>query len=105
PGYPEHSAQVKPGHQCSSRDAHVEIGQSTLVLYLIQGMAFRLMDSIPYAEPLDLTSKLAVAGILGAAIVLVALMVRRTVHDIPYLSQLILGTSPPRPMSSGAACG
>lgn len=83
----------------------VEIGQSTLVLYLIQGMAFRLMDSIPYAEPLDLTSKLAVAGILGAAIVLVALMVRRTVHDIPYLSQLILGTSPPRPMSSGAACG
>ncbi|WP_369527786.1 type IIL restriction-modification enzyme MmeI [Bradyrhizobium elkanii] len=26
PGYPEHSAQVKPGHQCSSRDAHVIVG-------------------------------------------------------------------------------
>ncbi|WP_370143446.1 nodulation factor fucose acetyltransferase NolL [Bradyrhizobium yuanmingense] len=72
----------------------MEIGQSTLVLYLIQGTVFRLMDSIKYAVPSDLTTRWAVAGILGGAIVLVTLMVRRTVRDIPYLSQLILGASP-----------
>ncbi|MDI3567346.1 nodulation acetyltransferase [Bradyrhizobium sp. Arg816] len=72
----------------------VETGQSTLVLYLIQGTVFRLMDSIQYAEPSDLTTRLAVAVILGGAIILVTLMVRRTVRDIPYLSQLILGASP-----------
>ncbi|MGF6312668.1 fucose 4-O-acetylase-like acetyltransferase [Bradyrhizobium sp. i1.8.4] len=83
----------------------VEMGQSTLVLYLIQGTVFRLMDSMQYGELSDLTTRLAVAGILGTAIVLVALMVRRTVRDIPYLSQLILGTSPRLPLSSGAACG
>ncbi|MGY4408001.1 fucose 4-O-acetylase-like acetyltransferase [Bradyrhizobium sp. USDA 3315] len=81
----------------------VEIGQSTLVLYLIQGTVFRLMDSIRYAVPSDLTTRLAVAGILGGAIVLVALMVRRTVRDIPYLSQLILGASPRALLSSGSA--
>ncbi|KRP84814.1 nodulation protein NolL [Bradyrhizobium pachyrhizi] len=71
----------------------VEIGQSTLVLYLIQGTVFRLMDSMQYAEPSDLTTRLAEAGLLGGAIVLVSLMVRRTVRDIPCLSQFILGTS------------
>lgn len=71
----------------------VEIGQSTLVLYLIQGTVFRLMDSMQYAEPSDLTTKLAEAGLLGGAIILVSLVVRRTVRDIPCLSQFILGTS------------
>ncbi|MBT1516983.1 acyltransferase family protein [Bradyrhizobium sp. SRL28] len=73
----------------------VELGQSTLLLYLIQGTVFRLMDSIQYGELWDLTTRLAVAGILGGAIVAVALMVRWIVRDIPYLSQLVLG-APPR---------
>ncbi|SFJ63201.1 nodulation factor fucose acetyltransferase NolL [Bradyrhizobium sp. Gha] len=72
----------------------IEMGQSTLVLYLIQGTVFRLMDSIQYAESSEITNRLAEAGILGGAIVLVTLLVRRTVRDIPYLSQLILGASP-----------
>ncbi|WP_208829694.1 nodulation factor fucose acetyltransferase NolL [Bradyrhizobium neotropicale] len=73
----------------------VQLGQSTLLLYLIQGTVFRLMDSIQYGELWGLTTRLAVAGILGGGIVAVALIVRYIVRDIPYLSQLVLG-APPR---------
>lgn len=73
----------------------VELGQSTLLLYLIQGTVFRFMDWMPYGELWDLTTRLTVAGIFGGAIVAVALMVRWIVRDIPYLSQLVLG-APPR---------
>ncbi|WP_343212712.1 nodulation factor fucose acetyltransferase NolL [Bradyrhizobium yuanmingense] len=72
----------------------IEIGQSTLVLYLLQGTVFRLMDSIQHSEPSDLTTRLAAAGTLGGVIVLVALLVCRCLRDIPYLSQLILGARP-----------
>ncbi|MGY4158136.1 fucose 4-O-acetylase-like acetyltransferase [Bradyrhizobium sp. USDA 4461] len=72
----------------------MEMGQSTLLLYLIQGTIFRLMDLMQYAELPNLATRLAEAGLLGGAIVLVTLVVRRTVRDIPYLSQFILGTSP-----------
>ncbi|OCK54157.1 nodulation protein NolL [Bradyrhizobium sp. LMTR 3] len=73
----------------------VKLGQSTLLLYLIQGAVFRLMDSIQYGELWDLTTRLAVAGILGGAIVAIALIIHWIVRDIPYLAQLVLG-SPPR---------
>nr|WP_246174206.1 nodulation factor fucose acetyltransferase NolL [Bradyrhizobium paxllaeri] len=74
----------------------VELGESTLLLYLIQATIFRLMDSIQYGELWDLTTRLVVAGILGGAIVAVGLTIRWIVRDIPYLSQLVLG-APPRP--------
>ncbi|WP_456798968.1 nodulation factor fucose acetyltransferase NolL [Bradyrhizobium sp. USDA 4473] len=80
----------------------MEMGQSTLVLYLIQGTIFRLMDLMQYVELPNLATRLAEAGLLGGAIVLVTLVVRRTVRDIPYLSQFILGTSP-RPCESARA--
>ncbi|WP_024508416.1 nodulation factor fucose acetyltransferase NolL [Bradyrhizobium sp. ARR65] len=78
-----------------------EVGQSTLVLYLVQSTVFRLMDSLPYGELSDLTTRLAAAGSLGTAIIVVALMIRWTVRDIPYLSQLMLGMPPlSRPLSA-----
>ncbi|EJT01675.1 nodulation factor fucose acetyltransferase NolL [Rhizobium sp. CCGE 510] len=72
-----------------------EVGQSTLLLYLVQGTVFRLMDSIQYGEGWTPTMKSAAALILGTMIVAVALAVRWSMRDIPYLSQLILG-APPR---------
>ncbi|MCA1510308.1 acyltransferase family protein [Bradyrhizobium sp. NBAIM01] len=71
-----------------------KLGPSTLVLYLIQGAVFRLMDSIQYGELWDPTMRLAAAAFLGTMIVAVALAVRWTVRDIPYLSQLMLGVQP-----------
>ncbi|UQR61372.1 acyltransferase family protein [Bradyrhizobium sp. C-145] len=71
-----------------------KLGPSTLVLYLIQGTVFRLMDSIQYAEFWDPTMRSAAAAFLGTMIVAVALAVRWTVRDIPYLSQLMLGVPP-----------
>ncbi|MCA1536198.1 acyltransferase family protein [Bradyrhizobium sp. NBAIM03] len=71
-----------------------KLGPSTLVLYLIQGTVFRLMDSIQYGELWDPTMRSAAAAFLGTTIVAVALAVRWTVRDIPYLSQLMLGVPP-----------
>nr|WP_271614995.1 nodulation factor fucose acetyltransferase NolL [Bradyrhizobium sp. CCBAU 51627] len=71
-----------------------KLGPSTLVLYLIQGTVFRLMDSIQYGELWDPTMRSAAAAFLGTMIVAVALAVRWTVRDIPYLSQLMLGVPP-----------
>ncbi|WP_091966594.1 nodulation factor fucose acetyltransferase NolL [Bradyrhizobium shewense] len=68
-----------------------KLGPSTLVLYLIQSTVFRLMDSIQYGELWSPTTRAAAAAFLGAMIVAVALAVRWTVRDIPYLSQLMLG--------------
>nr|WP_283806892.1 nodulation factor fucose acetyltransferase NolL [Bradyrhizobium sp. ORS 285] len=72
----------------------IDIGQSTLLLYLIQGTVFRLMDSIQYAEPPDLATGLAVGAILGGTLVLFALLVRKMISENPFLSQLLLGASP-----------
>ncbi|PJG51395.1 nodulation protein NolL [Bradyrhizobium forestalis] len=75
-----------------------KLGPSTLVLYLIQGTVFRLMDSIQYGESWDATMRSAAAAFLGTIIVAAALTVRWAVRDIPYLSQLVLGV-PPRSLS------
>ncbi|MGY4509397.1 nodulation factor fucose acetyltransferase NolL [Bradyrhizobium sp. USDA 3650] len=72
----------------------MELGQTTLLLYLVQGTVFRLMDFIQLGELWDLTTQLIIAGLLGAAIVAIALVVRSTVRGIPYLSQLVLGMPP-----------
>ena len=72
----------------------VEVGQSTLVLYLVQATVFRLMDLIQYREQWAPTMRSGAAGILGTMIIAVALAVRWSVRDIPYLSQIMLGTPP-----------
>ncbi|RXH32534.1 nodulation protein NolL [Bradyrhizobium nanningense] len=71
-----------------------KLGPSTLVLYLIQGTVFRLMDSIQYGELWDPTMRSAAAAFLGTMIVAAALAVHWSVGDIPYLSQLMLGVPP-----------
>ncbi|WP_311972647.1 nodulation factor fucose acetyltransferase NolL [Bradyrhizobium agreste] len=71
-----------------------KLGPSTLVLYLIQGAVFRLMDSMQYGELWGPAMRSAAAAFLGTMIVAVALAVRWTVRDIPYLSQLMLGVPP-----------
>ncbi|WP_247388733.1 MULTISPECIES: nodulation factor fucose acetyltransferase NolL [unclassified Bradyrhizobium] len=74
----------------------VELGQTTLLLYLVQSTVFRLMDFVQFGELWDLTTRLIIAGMLGAAIIAIALTVRSIVRGVPYLSQLVLGM-PPRP--------
>ncbi|OKO71091.1 nodulation protein NolL [Bradyrhizobium sp. NAS80.1] len=73
----------------------VELGPATLLLYFVQGTVFRLMDFIQFGELWDLTTRLTVAGMLGVAVVAIALIVRSGVRGVPYLSQLVLG-APPR---------
>lgn len=72
----------------------VELGQTTLLLYLVQGTVFRLMDFVQFGELWDLTTRLIIAGMLGAAIIAIALTVRSIVRGVPYLSQLVLGMPP-----------
>ncbi|MBM7488043.1 fucose 4-O-acetylase-like acetyltransferase [Bradyrhizobium sp. USDA 3686] len=72
----------------------VELGQTTLLLYLVQGTVFRLMDFIQFGGFWDLTTRLIIAGVLGATIVAIALTVRSIVRGVPYLSQLVLGMPP-----------
>ncbi|GLS32292.1 hypothetical protein GCM10007937_40020 [Mesorhizobium albiziae] len=83
---------------CSVRAARfvaVELGQSTLLLYLVQGAVFRLMDLIKFGELWDLTTRIAVAGVLGVAIVVIAITIRRIVRDLGYVSRVVVG-APPR---------
>ncbi|MGM4954209.1 nodulation factor fucose acetyltransferase NolL [Bradyrhizobium barranii] len=77
-----------------SRFIAVELGQTTLLLYLVQGTVFRLMDYIQFGELWDLTTRLIIAGMLGAAIIATALTIRSIVRGVPYLSQLVLGMPP-----------
>ncbi|MET4071954.1 fucose 4-O-acetylase-like acetyltransferase [Bradyrhizobium sp. S3.2.6] len=72
----------------------VELGQATLLLYLVQGTVFRLMDFIQFGELWDLTTRVIIAGVLGAAIIAIALTIRSIVRGVPYLSQLVLGMPP-----------
>ncbi|WP_404294583.1 nodulation factor fucose acetyltransferase NolL (plasmid) [Microvirga sp. RSM25] len=83
---------------CASRITRfiaVELGQSTLLLYLLQGTVFRLMDFISFGESWDLTTRIAVASMLGVAIVVIATSVRWIVRDLEYISRFVLG-APPR---------
>lgn len=72
----------------------VELGQTTLLLYLVQGTVFRLMDFVQFGELWDLTTRLVIAGMLGVTIIAIALTVRSIVRGVPYLSQLVLGMPP-----------
>ncbi|MDF0498364.1 acyltransferase family protein [Bradyrhizobium yuanmingense] len=83
---------------CPNRVARfvaVELGQGTLLLYLIQGAVFRLMDLIPLGEPWDLSIRVAVAAMLGMGIVVIATTIRRIVQDLGWVSWIVLG-APPR---------
>ncbi|ESX29499.1 hypothetical protein X765_14760 [Mesorhizobium sp. LSHC440B00] len=55
-----------------TRFVAVELGQSTLLLYLLQGAVFRFMDLIGFGELWDLPSRIGFATLLGAAIVVSA---------------------------------
>ncbi|ESX21015.1 hypothetical protein X766_06440 [Mesorhizobium sp. LSJC255A00] len=50
----------------------MELGQSTLLLYLLQGAVFRFMDLIGFGELWHLPSRIGFATLLGAAIVVSA---------------------------------
>ncbi|MET2831094.1 nodulation factor fucose acetyltransferase NolL [Mesorhizobium shangrilense] len=83
---------------CSARVARfvaVELGQSTLLLYLVQGAVFRLMDLIQFGQLWGLTTRIAVASVLGVAIVVIAMTIRRMVRDLGYVSRVV--GAPPRP--------
>lgn len=70
-----------------ARFVAVELGQSTLLLYLLQGAVFRFMDLIPFGELWDLTSRIGVATLLGAAIVVTAMTIGRIVRGLGYVSR------------------
>nr|AFJ42508.1 NolL [Bradyrhizobium elkanii] len=72
----------------------VDLGQSTLLLYLLQGTVFRLMDFVQFGELWDISTKLFVAGMLGVSIVVIALTVCFIVRDFGWLSRIVVGTSP-----------
>ncbi|WP_076861862.1 nodulation factor fucose acetyltransferase NolL [Bradyrhizobium mercantei] len=72
----------------------VELGQSTLLLYLLQGTVFRLMDFVQFGELWDLSTRISVAGMLGVSIVVIAMTVRFIVRDLGWLSRIVIGTSP-----------
>ncbi|ANN60718.1 acyltransferase family protein [Mesorhizobium loti] len=83
----------------STRMAHfvaVELGQSTLLLYLVQGAVFRLMDLINFGDVWDLTTRIAFASAVGVAIVVIAMAIRRVTRDLGYVSRIVVG-APPRP--------
>ncbi|WP_439373345.1 nodulation factor fucose acetyltransferase NolL [Bradyrhizobium sp. DASA03120] len=72
----------------------MELGQSTLVLYLLQASLFRLMDLVQFGELWDLPTRSAVAIALGVAIVFATIMVRWAVNDLGFMSRLVLGAKP-----------
>ncbi|WP_404928059.1 nodulation factor fucose acetyltransferase NolL [Mesorhizobium sp. ORM16] len=74
----------------------MELGQSTLLVYLVQGAAFRLMDFIQFGEAWNLTTRIAFASVLGVTVVAAAMAIRKIARDLGYMSQILLG-APPRP--------
>lgn len=79
-----------------ARFVAVQLGQSTLLLYLVQGAVFRLMDLIQFGEVWNLTTRIAFATVLGVAIVVIAMAIRRIARDLGYVSRIVVG-APPRP--------
>ncbi|TGQ19050.1 nodulation factor fucose acetyltransferase NolL [Mesorhizobium sp. M00.F.Ca.ET.217.01.1.1] len=79
-----------------ARFVAVELGQSTLLLYLAQGAVFRLTDFIQFGEVWNLTSRIAFASVLGVAIVVTAMAIRKVARDLGYVSRIVVG-APPRP--------
>ncbi|XIA67596.1 nodulation factor fucose acetyltransferase NolL [Bradyrhizobium sp. TZ2] len=81
---------------CSSRVVRfvaLELGQSTLLLYLVQGAVFRLMDFIQFGELWDATTRIALAGLLGVGIVVIATSIRWIVRDLGNVWRVVLGSS------------
>ncbi|AAB91652.1 nodulation protein NolL; involved in acetylation of Nodulation factor (plasmid) [Sinorhizobium fredii NGR234] len=79
---------------CSTRLARlvaVELGQSTLLLYLVQGAVFRLTDLIQFGELWDGKTRIVVASAIGAAIFGAATAVLWIVNDLGYVSRIIVG--------------
>jgi fucose 4-O-acetylase-like acetyltransferase len=72
----------------------VELGQSTLLLYLLQCTVFRLMDFVQFGELWDISTRISVASMLGVSIVVIAMTVRFIVRDFGWLSRIVVGTSP-----------
>ncbi|PBC04200.1 nodulation factor fucose acetyltransferase NolL [Mesorhizobium sp. WSM3860] len=77
-----------------ARFVAVELGQSTLLLYLVQGAVFRLTDFIQFGEAWNLTTRIAFAGVLGVAIVLIAMAIRKIARDLGYVSRTVVGATP-----------
>lgn len=72
----------------------MDLGQSTLLLYLLQASVFRLMDLVQFGELWDLPTRIAVAIALGVTIIVVATGIRWIVHDLGFMSRIVLGTPP-----------
>ncbi|WP_063690820.1 nodulation factor fucose acetyltransferase NolL [Bradyrhizobium stylosanthis] len=72
----------------------VELGQSTLVLYLIQASLFRLMDLVHFRELWNFPARIAAAIALGVTIVVIGISVRRSVSGFGFMSRLVLGAKP-----------
>ncbi|OAF13147.1 nodulation factor fucose acetyltransferase NolL [Bradyrhizobium neotropicale] len=77
-----------------ARFVAVELGQSTLLLYLLQGTVFRLMDLVQFGELWDLSTRISMAGVLGVVIVVIAMAVRWIVRDLGWVSRVVAGTPP-----------
>ncbi|KWV58112.1 nodulation protein NolL [Bradyrhizobium macuxiense] len=77
-----------------ARFVAMELGQSTLLLYLLQGTIFRLMDLIQFGDLWNLSTRISVAGMLGASIVVIAMTIRFIVRDLRWSSRIIVGTLP-----------
>ncbi|MGV7218037.1 nodulation factor fucose acetyltransferase NolL [Bradyrhizobium sp. UFLA05-112] len=73
----------------------VDLGQSTLLLYLLQGSVFRLMDLVQFGELWDPSTRIAVAISLGVTIIVIATGIRWIVQDFGLMSRIVLG-APPR---------
>ncbi|AMY03382.1 nodulation factor fucose acetyltransferase NolL [Mesorhizobium ciceri] len=82
----------------------MELGQSTLLFYLVQGAAFRLMDFIQFGETWNLTTRIAFASVVGVTIVAAAMAIRKIARDLGYVSQILVGAPPhPRLLKSQSA--
>nr|WP_305728042.1 nodulation acetyltransferase [Bradyrhizobium sp. Ec3.3] len=63
----------------------MDLGQSTLLVYLLQASVFRLMDLVQFGELWDLPTRIAVAIALGVTIIVVATGIRWIVHDLGFM--------------------
>ncbi|MGY8666982.1 nodulation factor fucose acetyltransferase NolL, partial [Bradyrhizobium sp. UFLA05-109] len=72
----------------------MDLGQSTLLLYLLQASVFRLMDLVQFGELWALPTRIAVAFVLGVTIIVVARGIRWIVHDLGFMSRIVLGVAP-----------
>ncbi|MCP3475940.1 nodulation acetyltransferase [Bradyrhizobium sp. CCGUVB1N3] len=82
----------------------MDLGQSTLLLYLLQASVFRLMDLVQFGELWDLPTRIAVAIALGVTIIVVATGIRWIVHDLGFMSRIVLGTPATLRLAENSPC-